>query len=149
MNAITGYRIERWFYTHKLGFLAKLVRGLIYLFHNSYVPYTAQIGKGTVLGYKGIGVVIHSHAVIGKNCVIAQNVTIGGRSGHDGVPHIGDNVFIGAGAVILGGVTIGDHVTVGANAVVLKDIPSNCACVGIPARVIESHPDSYGVPEKE
>ena len=144
MNAIVGYRIARWFYLHKLGILAKLIRAFVYLIHNCYIPYTAEIGKDTKLGYKGIGVVIHSHAVIGEDCVIAQNVTIGGREGHDGVPHIGNHVFVGAGAAVLGGVKIGDHVTVGANAVVLQDIPDNCACVGVPARIISREGSSYG-----
>jgi len=43
------------------------------------VPYQAQIGKGTMLGYGGIGVVIHSKITIGEKCVIGQNVTLGGE----------------------------------------------------------------------
>lgn len=45
--------------------------------------------------------------------------------------------MIGSGAVILGNVTVGDHVKIGANAVVVKDIPSNCTAVGVPARVVK------------
>ncbi len=41
------------------------------------MPYQAEIGKGTKLGYGGIGVVIHSKAKIGRNCMIAQQVTVG------------------------------------------------------------------------
>ena len=49
------------------------------------------IGGGTKFAYGGIAVVIHARAVIGKNCVIGQCVTIGGRSKHYAVPIIGDN----------------------------------------------------------
>ena len=38
-------------------------------------------------------------AKVGKNCLISQQVTIGGRSGLEGAPIIGDYVRIGAGGV--------------------------------------------------
>ncbi|MCV2361768.1 hypothetical protein LNV08_22645, partial [Paucibacter sp. TC2R-5] len=67
--------------------------------------------------------------MIGKNCVIFQQVTIGSNTLIDskgrGAPTIGDNVYIGAGAKIVGKVTIGNNVRIGANAVVYKDVPSN------------------------
>lgn len=136
MNAIKLYRLERWLYLHKCLIISKAIRALIYLLHNSYIPYTAEIGQGTIFGYKGIGVVVHSNAKIGKNCLIAQNVTIGGREGHLGVPVIGDNCKLCAGSMVLGGVNIGNHVVVGANAVVLEDMPDYAVCAGVPARVL-------------
>ncbi len=97
------------------------------------------------LVYKGIvfphpvGIVISDSAVIGKNCIIFQNVTIGANfspkaSSQRSVPVIGDNVIICAGAVIVGGVTIGDEVIIGANSVVTKDVPPNTLCYGSPAK---------------
>ncbi|MEE9352099.1 MAG: acyltransferase [Thiotrichaceae bacterium] len=56
---------------------------------------------------------------------------------HSAKTVIGKNCFIGAGAIILPNVTIGDQVIVGAGSVVTKDIPSNCAVGGNPARVIK------------
>ena len=56
--------------------------------------------------------------------------------GVEKVPHIGDNVFIGAGAKILGDIKIGNNVKIGANAVVTKDVPDNCTVVGNPAVII-------------
>ena len=53
---------------------------------------------------------IHARSVIGKNCVIGANVTIGGKSGWWEVPVIGDNVEISAGSRIIGPVRIGDNV---------------------------------------
>lgn len=80
---------------------------------------------------------------MGEGCHISQNVTIGGTSGKEGVPIIGNRVFVGAGAVILGPITIGDEVTIGANAVVINDLPNNVVAVGVPAKVIKTHANAY------
>ena len=78
LNAIVFYRISRWLYLHHIPFLPKLVTLLIFLIYNSKIPYQAKIGKGTKFGYGGMGVVVHTKAVIGDNCSIGQQVTIGG-----------------------------------------------------------------------
>jgi serine O-acetyltransferase len=107
-------------------------------FFACYIPYSASLGKNIILGYGGLGVVIHGRAVIGNDCHIDQNVTIGGTSKKYEVPVLGDNVYVGAGAKILGPITIGDNVVIGANAVVVNDIPSNSLAVGVPAKIIKS-----------
>ena len=83
-----------------------------------------------------MGVVIHSNACIGENCIIAQQVTIGGRSKQKNVPRIGNNVYIGAGAKVLGDISVGDDVVIGAGAVVIKSVEANCAVAGVPAKLI-------------
>lgn len=123
MSAIRKYRAARWLYLHHCEPLAWLIRSFIYLVHNSYIPYTCEIGRGTEFGYKGIGLVIHSYAKIGEDCLISTGVTIGGRSGYQKVPVIGNRVEICTGAKILGPVTIGDDSIIGANAVVIQDVP--------------------------
>lgn len=50
--------------------------------------------------------------------------------------HIGDNVWIGAGAVIVPGVTIGENSVIGGGSIVTKDIPANVIAAGNPCRVI-------------
>ena len=105
----------------------------------SSLPATCTIGVDTKLGYGGIGIVVHARTVIGKNCMIGQGVTIGGKSGWYEVPVIGDNVEISAGARILGPVHIGNNVIIGANAVVVKDVPDNCIVAGIPAKIIKEN----------
>lgn len=50
--------------------------------------------------------------------------------------HIGNRVWIGAGAVILPGVSIGDNSVIGAGSVVVSDIPSGVVAVGNPCRVL-------------
>lgn len=78
LNAIFFYRISRWLYLHHVPFLPKLITLIIFLIYNSKVPYQAEIGKGTRLGYGGVGVIIHSKAKIGSYCSVEQQVTIGG-----------------------------------------------------------------------
>lgn len=100
------------------------------------IPRSVKIGKGTIFPHSGLGCVIHSNAIIGENCKIQQNVTIGGRGQH-GRPTIGNNVFIGAGSTIIGGIKIGDNATIGAMTLVLKDVDENETVVGIPARGVK------------
>lgn len=137
INAIKFYQISRWLFLHHIPFLPKIITLLIFLIYNSKIPYKAKIGKGTYCGYGGIGVVIHSDAEIGSNCMIGQHVTIGGgNSKYPGVPKIGNNVYISHGAIVFGGITIGNNVTIGANAVVTKPVPDNAVVAGVPAKIL-------------
>lgn len=138
MNAANKYRRAHWLANHHLRPLAKVYEMWIYLIHNSFIPADCEIGEGTTFGYKGIGVVVHKRAKIGKNCTIAQNVTIGGRSGHYEVPVIGDDCSIGAGAKLLGPIRIGNGVTIGANAVMMKDAPDGTVWGGGPAKMLRN-----------
>ena len=72
LNAIFFYRISRWLYLHHVPFLPKLITLIIFLIYNSKVPYQAEIGKGTRLGYGGVGVIIHSKAKLGSYCSVGQ-----------------------------------------------------------------------------
>jgi len=119
--------------------LAKTLTYLIRLIFSCYIPYQVKIGKNFVLGYGGLGVVIHSRVKIGDDCHINQNVTLGGTSKKNGGPKLGNHVYVGAGAAILGPITIGDNVVIGANAVVIKDIPSGSLVVGVPGKIIKSN----------
>src|SRR5437867_2771593 len=136
MNAVTFYRIGRWCYERRIPLVPKLMHRLIFLFFNSYIPMSAEIGEGTTFGYGGMGVVLHGRCRIGSRVAIGQQVTIGGRSRIWGVPVVGDRCFIGAGAKILGAVRIGAESVVGANAVVIEDLPPRSVEAGMPARVI-------------
>ena len=97
------------------------------------IPLGTSIGGGLLLPHPN-GVVLHGDAVIGPNCLIFQQVTIG--SGPTGVPVLGGHVDVGAGAKVLGSVNVGDHALIGANAVVLIDVPVGCTAVGIPAAIV-------------
>lgn len=101
------------------------------------LPHTAQVGRRFLIGHQS-GIVIHHHAVIGDDCLVRQNVTIGAGAAWnaDKAPQLGNGVEVGAGAVIIGPVKIGDNVRIGPNAVVTTNIPAGSIVVVPPPRVI-------------
>ena len=109
--------------------------------NNCFIPLTTKIGNNIIFPHGVGGVYFSSKSIIGDNCVIFQQVTIGSNTLKDskntGSPKIGDNVYIGAGAKIIGNIRIGNNVRIGANAVVVKDVPDNCTVVASGTRIIK------------
>lgn len=136
--AVLLYRIGNFFHRNRLTRVAKAITWLNRFLFSVFIPSSATIGANFKLGYWGLGVVIHVRAVIGDNCHVCQNVTIGRSFGSQGVPRLGNDVYVGAGSVIFGDITIGDNVIIGANSVVNKDVPSNTVVAGNPFRIIRS-----------
>ncbi|WP_367757266.1 serine O-acetyltransferase [Flavobacterium sp. WC2430] len=89
-----------------------------------------------------VGIVIGKKVVLGKNCIIYQNVTIGTKDTENykdaAYPIIGDNVTIFANSVIFGGITIGSNSVIGCGSVVFVDVPPNSIVVGNPAKIIDN-----------
>lgn len=92
---------------------------------------TTKIGGGFYIGHFG-NIVVNSKVQLGRNCNISQGVTIGvqgvtiGVTNHlegQGIPKIGDRVWIGANAVIVGPVSIGDNSFIGPLAFVNFNVP--------------------------
>ena len=83
---------------------------------------------------------------IGDNTLIGHRVVLATLD-HDLNPydrhllcapiHIGNRVWIGAGAIITRGVTIGDGAVIAAGAVVTKDVEENTIVGGVPAKFIK------------
>ena len=123
--------------------------------NNCYIepPFHANWGCNMHVGndfYSNFNLTVVDDAdiYIGDSVMIAPNVVIATGS-HPICPelrekvyqynlpvHIGNRVWIGAGAIILPGVTIGDDSVIGAGSVVTKDIPSGVIAVGNPCRVL-------------
>ena len=78
-------------------------------------------------------IVVNPAAKIGANCRIHPSTSIGD---YNGVPEIGNNVYIGPGAKIYGNIVVGNNVAIGANAVVNKSVPDNVIVGGIPAKIL-------------
>jgi serine O-acetyltransferase len=129
---IKWYRVSRFLYLKRIPLLPKIIKKMIRVLFSAEIPFTCIIEKGVILKHGGLGVVIHDNAIIGKNTVIFQHVTIGGRE-ERGYPTIGEGVYIGVGACILGGVSIGSYSKIGANAVVISDVEPYSTYVGVPA----------------
>jgi serine O-acetyltransferase len=133
---IAIYRISHVLREWGVPFLPLCFCGLNRLVFCCMIAPGARIGKRLILGYGGLGVMVHDRAVIGDDCVLSSGVGIGGRSKLWGVPVIGNRVVISIGAKVLGPVNIGDEAVIGANAVVVHDVPPRTVVGGIPARVL-------------
>ena len=110
--------------------------------HHANIDRSAAIGPGFYVMH-GFGLFV-GPVTIGANCVLHQNVTIGQRvaAGDQGVPRIGDNVWVGPGATISGAISIGDGVTISAGTVISKSVPDGALVAGNPGRVIQRDYDN-------
>lgn len=128
------------------------------------LPFRANWGgKHLHLGNRvyanfNLTVVDDGHIYIGDNVMFGPNVVIA-TANHPIQPelraralqynkdvHIGNNVWVGAGAVIVPGVTIGDNSVIAGGTVVNKDIPANVVAGGNPCRIIREigpHDDEF------
>lgn len=122
------------------GLVSKIMRIVNkFMFHSISVKLGIFIGPNTC--GKGLcithinGIQINGHATVGDNLRIQECVTIGGSG--DGVPRLGNNIFLGSGCKVIGEVQIADRCVVGANAVVVKDVlEEGITVAGVPARKI-------------
>ncbi len=133
-----------WSYTGPLIGLVRLLKPVYIIINRIMEVITgvtirprARIGQGLYITHIG-SIHIGAHVVIGENCNISQEVTIGvgGRGANRGSPTIGNRVFIAPGAKLFGPIVIGDDVAIGANAVVTKSLPDRAVAVGIPAEIM-------------
>ncbi len=134
-------------FEHRFG-LKKLLN-LVYLLLNFAVSlmtgiqiwHTVDAGPGLRFAHFGT-IVIAKKAVLGHNCIIYHDVTVG--QNYDGrTPKIGNEVKIFSGAKVIGGILVGDEAIIGANSLVNKDIPAKSIAVGIPAKVIKSYSETW------
>lgn len=136
VQAVSVYRFGRWLGQRSLVLrvpLEPLYRAaylMVQVLWGIELPRSARIGPGLFIGHFG-GVVVSGRTVIGANCNLSQQITIGlgGKGDKGGAPVIGDGVYIAPGARIFGRIRIGNNVAIGANAVVYKDVPDNAIVV--------------------
>ena len=132
----------------KNSFLGKFWRLVLRKYQIKYgfqiYPET-QIGEGFYLGHWG-SLVINPKTIIGKNCNIAQGVTIAqaNRGKNEGAPEIGNEVWIGPNAVIVGKIKIGNNVLIAPNAYVNFDVTSNSVVVGNPGQIMSNDNATLG-----
>lgn len=138
LGPVMIYRCSHYLKLRKFNRLSRLLDYLNRFIFGCWVPGSIAIGRDLVLGYWGMSIVVHSDCKLGDRIHIDQCVTIGGNGVELGVPELGSDVYIGAGAKILGSITIGDNCIVAANAVVLKNVPEGSIVAGVPARVIKT-----------
>ena len=142
------YRISRRLWVKGWRLPALAVKYVNVLAFRCYIDPAAVIGHRLDLPHGGFGVVIGGAVHIGSDAIIFHEVTLG--SAKPGPIHIGDRVYVGAGARILGPIRIGDDVRIGANAVVVGfDVPDGATVVGpeyrlLPAKVRVDKDSAFG-----
>lgn len=139
-KAIVYHRIAHFLYNHKLFFMARMISQFSRTITGIEIHPGAQIGNRLFIDH-GMGVVIGETTIIGNNCTVYHQVTLGGTGKEKKKRHptLGNNVIIGSGSKVLGNIIIGNNVKIGANAVVLKDIENDVTVVGIPANIVKKN----------
>lgn len=136
-QALQAYRLGHHLWcTHRRS-LALFLQGRIAEVYAMDIHPAARIGSGVFIDH-GTGIVIGETAVVGNDCTLFQDVTLGGTGKEHGDRHpkVDHGALICAGAKILGNVRIGANAKVGAASVVLIDVPPNATAVGVPAVVV-------------
>ena len=109
------------------------------------LPATTVVGRRLLLAHQH-GIVIHPLAVIGDDCVILHNCTIGAttRARINQAPKLGNRVHVGCNAAIVGNVVIGDDVSIGPNVTVVTNIPAGTTVINSAPRFIKPIEHSAG-----
>lgn len=136
-QALQAHRFGHHLWRRERRPLALLLQGRIAEVYAMDIHPAARIGSGVFIDH-GTGVVIGETAVIGDDCTLFQDVTLGGtgKDVGDRHPKVERGAMICAGAKILGNVRIGAQAKVGAASVVLIDVPPGTTAVGVPATVV-------------
>ncbi len=144
MWAIASYRFSNWLYVDKPTRLVRIPLKLVsfvlmkicVVILEMDIDPQATIGGGLYIGHTG-GVHINPGAVLGRNCDLAHGVTIGASAmGRQGVPVVGDDVYIGARATVVGKIRIGSGAKIAANTLVINNVPAGATVMGVPGRIV-------------
>ena len=100
------------------------------------ISLNADIGEGLYLGHP-YNITVADGTRIGKNVNLNKGCTIGreNRGSRQGVPTIGDNVYVGINATVVGKIHIGSDVLIAPNAFVNFDVPEHSIVTGNPGVV--------------
>ena len=102
-----------------------------------HVPDGVEMGEDTHFVHAK-DVLMHPHVKLGNRVGMMHAVTLATTTDRPGLPVVGDDVFIGAGAVIVGPVKIGDGARIAPNSLVIQDVPAGATAIGVPARIVKA-----------
>jgi sugar O-acyltransferase (sialic acid O-acetyltransferase NeuD family) len=107
---------------------------------------TVKMGKGCIICFSSVltvNISIGDFVIINLDCTVGHDASLGDfvtlypSVNVSGSVSIGRCTEIGTGSNIIQHKTIGDNSIIGAGAVVVRDIPSDCTAVGVPAKPIK------------
>lgn len=136
-HALESYRVGHQLWKDGRETLAYLIQSRVSERFAVDIHPAAQVGSGIFIDH-ATGLVIGETAVLGDDCSLLHEVTLGGTGAETGDRHpkVGRGVLIGAGAKVLGNITIGDEARIAAGSVVLKSVPAKCTVAGVPAKQV-------------
>ncbi|MBI76068.1 MAG: serine O-acetyltransferase [Oceanicaulis sp.] len=136
-HALQAHRIAHWLWKQGRQTLAFHLQSRVGERFGLDIHPAARIGSGVMFDH-ATSVVIGETAVVGDDCSILHEVTLGGTGAahEDRHPKIGKGVLIGAGARVLGNIAVGDGARIAAGSVVLEPVPAGCTVAGVPARIV-------------
>jgi len=109
-----------------------------YRYHYGFdIQIETEIGPGLYIGHFG-HLTLHPMSRIGCNVNLSPGVVIGqcNRGRGQGVPVIGNRVWIGTNAIVVGGIRVGNNVMIAPGAYVNFDVPENAVVAGNPGRIV-------------
>ena len=102
----------------------RVARVLVVNLYGVEIPPDVVVGRRLHLPHAH-GVVLVPGSVVGDDCLLRHNVTLGlGSVERGGRPTLGDRVHLGPGATVVGAVDVGDDVRIGPAALVVDDVPA-------------------------
>ena len=136
VKAVLLHRFSHALWQMEAKFTARLVSEIGRSMTGVEIHPGAQVGRRVVIDH-GMGTVIGETAVVGDDCLIYQNVTLGSSRFRQGRRHptLERGVVVGVGATVIGAVNLGEEAKVGAGAVVVADVEANTTVTGVPAVV--------------
>ena len=136
-HALQAHRVAHWLWMQGRQTLAFHLQSRVGERFGLDIHPAARIGRGVMIDH-ATSVVIGETTVVGDDCSILHEVTLGGTGAahEDRHPKIGKGVMIGAGARVLGNIQVGDGARIAAGSVVLQPVPAGCTVAGVPAKVV-------------
>lgn len=113
-----------------------------------YCDGKVTFGEGCVIcayTYITVDIRIGNHVYIGANCTVGHDavvddfVTLYPSVTLSGNTHIASGCELGTGSQIIQGLTVEKNTIVGAGSAIIRNLPSDCTAVGVPALPIKYH----------
>ncbi len=148
LHAIFLYRIGHALHGMAIPLLPRILSILARFWAGVEIHPGARIGLDFFIDH-GTGVVIGETAVIGNECILFHNVTLGGTGKFRGKRHptLADRVYVGTNSVLLGPIQVGSHSYVGANSFIfMRDVPPHSTVAGTPARILKLNGERVDLP---
>lgn len=113
---------------------------------------SSSIGKGTSIAagciltnntHVGDHVQINVGCTVSHDCILNDYVTLSPGVHLAGNITVDEGCFVGIGAVSIEKLTLGKWSIIGAGSTIVNDVPENTTVVGVPGKVIKTHPEGW------